>query len=240
MEFWRNCWNCGHDTPHKRVALEFFPRILEMFSKKDDGKVNQRVWAVFFDSYSFAKCRKCFAPSLFVDEYWTQTTSADEGRCISEEVKANGVSKSGNLVHSLAYPGFSKEPFPQWTHDLEETYMVLFWEVYQATALGLNTLAMMGIRTIVDKYALDKVGDIGGFAKKLNALLDLKIINTSQYALLEIVVDAGSASAHRGYKPSNKHVKGCLQIIEHLISVEKFGDVINEIRQATPKRTHNK
>ncbi|AWB33964.1 DUF4145 domain-containing protein [Orrella marina] len=239
MELWKNCWNCGHDTPQERVALEFFPRILEMFSKKDDGKVNQRAWSVFYDSYLFAKCRKCSAPSLFVDEYWTQTTSTEESKLISEEVKANGVSKSGNLVHSLNYPAFSKNPFPQWTHDLEETYMVLFWEVYQATALGLNSLAMMGIRTIVDKYASDKIGDIGGFEKKLNALLESKIVSSDQHALLKVVVDAGSASAHRGYKPSNKHLKSCLQIIEHLISVEKFGDVINEIKQATPKRTHN-
>ncbi|WP_415878554.1 DUF4145 domain-containing protein [Methylomonas sp. TEB] len=237
MEFWKNCWNCGHDTPQERVALEFFPRIVEMFSKKEDGKVNQRVWAVFYDSYSFTKCKKCSAPSLFVDEYWTQTTSPEEAKCIAEEVKINGVSKSGNLVHSHIYPGFLKEPFPQWTHDLEETYMVLFWEVYQAAALGLNSLAMMGIRAIIDKFALDKIGDIGGFAKKLNTLLNAKIINADQHALLEVVVDAGNASAHRGYKPDNNHVKICLQIIEQLIGIEKFGDVINEIRQATPKRT---
>lgn len=57
MEFWKNCWNCGHDTLQARVALEFFPHVVEMFSKEENGKVNQRVWTVFYDSYTFAKCK---------------------------------------------------------------------------------------------------------------------------------------------------------------------------------------
>lgn len=242
MDFWRECWNCGHETPQKRVALEFFPRTVEMFSKEPTGKVKQRMWAVFFDSYSLLKCKKCHAPSLFVDEYWTKTDSLEsleEVKKISEEVKLKGISEFGNLVTSLAYPAFSKEPFPQWTHELEETYMILFWEVYQAISLGLNALAMMGLRTIVDKYATDKVGDIGGFAKKLIELKERRFINQQQYELLEVIVDAGNASAHRGFRPKKDDVKICLQVIEHLIEIDKFGELIEQVKNATPKRKNN-
>jgi hypothetical protein len=236
MEFWKECWNCGHETLQKRVNLDFFPRSVELFSKHSSGKVKQRVWAVFFDAYSFMKCKKCYAPSLLVDEYWTQTDSVEEAKRIKEEIEENGISKSGNLIKTLSYPGFSKEPFPQWTHDLEETYMILFWEVYQAISLGLNAIAMMGLRAIIDKYANDKVGDINGFAKKLVVLKEKSFINQQQYDLLEVVVDAGNASSHRGFRPSKAHLKACLQIVEHLLEIEQFGELIEQVKIATPKR----
>jgi hypothetical protein len=210
MEFWRDCWNCDHETIHERVDLQFFPRVVEMFSKHPNGKVNQRVWAVFFGAYSFTKCKKCSAPSLFVDEYWPQTEDNDEAKLIAKEVRETGKSKLGNCINSLTYPGFSKEPFPQWTHDLDEVTMLLFWEVYQAISLGLRSLAIMGLRTIIDKYANDTIGDIGGFAKKLKRLKDDNFINSAQYELLEIVIDVGSAAAHRGHRPDKQHLIACL------------------------------
>jgi hypothetical protein len=242
MNFWKDCWNCGHQTLHDRVALDFFPRIVEMFRKENSGKVRERLWAVFLDSYSYTNCKKCGAPSLFVDEYWPKaTTFAEEIKekyIMFDEIKKNGFSESGNFVRSLSYPGFSKDPFPQWTQDLEETYMILFWEVYQAVSLGLNSLAMMGIRAIIDKYATDKIGDVGGFSKKLRILKEKNIINFEQHDLLKVVVDAGSASAHRGFRYNRDQVKTCLQIVEHLIEINKFGDAIKQIKNKTPSRNH--
>jgi hypothetical protein len=244
MEYWKHCWNCDHDSLQERKALEFFPRIVEMFNKQDSGKVNQRVWVVYFDSFSFTKCKKCEAPSLFIDEYWTTSATPEESKkeagIIAEEIKVSGESESGELVNSLCYPGFSKKPFPQWTHDLEESYMVLFWEVYQALSLGLNTLAMMGVRAIVDKFATDKVGDIGGFSKKLRKLLSEGHINNEQHSLLNVIVDVGNASAHRGFKPKKEDVSNCMQVIEHLVSIERFGEPIEKIKNNTPKRFNNK
>lgn len=236
MNFWRHCWQCDHDTKHEIISSQFYPRVVEMFSKNETGKVKNRVWAVFIDAFLFTKCEKCAAPSLFVDEYWTTSTEPGELIKIKEEVNNNGISKSGNFIHTLRYPGFSKEPFPQWTHDLEETYMKLFWEVYQAVSLNLHTLAMMGIRCIIDKYAIDKIGDIGNFRQKLTKLKEQNFINNNQYKLLEIVIEAGNAAAHRAYSPPPEHVSECLKIIEHLVSIDKYGDSIEKIRQKIPNR----
>lgn len=238
-EYWKHCWNCNHETLQHRVGLEFFPRIVEMFSKEPEGPVKQKFWAVYYGSYSFTKCAKCSAPSLFVTEYWPKTDSIDEAKRISTEVKESGKSESGNFVQELVYPGFSSKPFPEWTHDLEEAYMVLFWEVYQAQSLGLSALAMMGVRTIVDMYATAKVGDIGGFSKKLEKLFSDRIISEDQHRLLNVVIDAGNATAHRGFRPDPEHVNSCMEVVEHLMLVEKFGGSIEQVRASTPDRPHN-
>lgn len=59
--------------------------------------------------------------------------------------------------------------------------MLIFWETYRAFWTGLNWLAMIGIRTIVEEYANRKLGDIGGFAKKIKILHEKGYINNTQF-----------------------------------------------------------
>ncbi len=207
-----------------------------MFNKSADGKVESRAWAVLFGAYQFGKCKKCLAPSLFVDEYWPRTESPEEAAAIKAAVLSDGECNDAIKAGSLVYPGFNHKPFPQWTHDLEETQMLLFWEVYSAIALGLRSLAMMGIRAIIDTYAARKVGDIGGFKKKLDTLLIQQHINKTQHEHLEAVIEAGNASGHRGHRPGTDDLKACLVVVEELLARERYGDAIQKIRAGTPAR----
>ena len=207
-----------------------------MFNKSSDGKVESRAWAVLFGTYQFGKCKKCMAPSLFVDEYWPKTKSPEEAEAIKSEVVATGECKDAIKAGSLVYPGFNDRAFPKWTQDLEETQMLLFWEVYSSISLGFRSLAMMGIRAIIDTYATRHVGDVGGFKKKLDTLLSQQIINKTQHEHLDVVVEAGNASGHRGHRPEIDSLKACLVIVEELLAKERYGEAINRIRAATPPR----
>ena len=235
-EIWRKCWNCGEERPHSVRASDFFPRVIEMFKKSSDGKVESRVWAVFFGAYQFGKCNKCLAPSLFVDEYWPTTESPEEANRIKSEVLAAGECRDAIKAGSLVYPGFNEEPFPKWTQDLEETQMLLFWEVYSAISLGLRSLAMMGFRAIIDTYATRQIGDVGGFKKKLDTLLSQQFINKTQHEHLDAVIEAGNASGHRGHRPEINDLKASLRVVEELLAKERFGDAIEKIRAETPPR----
>ena len=242
MQIWRNCWNCAHETPQERIEIRFSSRIVEMFSKKATGKVEQKVWACFSGYYQFCECTKCKMPILHVDEYWPNDKNEAEARenltRIYNAFQKTGQFESEQLVHRLSYPSFTKDPVPEWTKDLEPICMSLFWEVYKALSSNLNTLAMMGIRTLIDIYANNKVGDIGGFDKKVKKLLDDKFISNEQHSLLQIVIEAGHASSHRGYQPAKTDVESCLKIIESLFMLTSFGDELKEIKSKIPSRAN--
>lgn len=235
IEITGHCWNCGHDMIHTRTAVSFFPRVVEAFAKKPDGKVDHRIWMVMYDAYQFCQCRKCSAPSMFVDSYWTKTTNVEEARTIQDAVRTSGVCPEYSAKRSN-FPAFDKIALPAWTHDLEEADMVLFWEVYTAMTQGLCTIAMMGVRAIVDRFANKALGDIGGFEKKLNSLKELGHISSFQHEQLSIVVEAGNAASHRGITYTRDHVRASLDVVESLLVRERFGDAVEKLRKATPLR----
>jgi hypothetical protein len=221
---------------HKREAVSFFPRIVEGFAKKPSGKVDHRIWMVMFESYQFGSCKKCSAPSLFVDSHWTKTTDPDEALSIKNEVLKKGFCASYKPKR-MAFPSFNKVPFPAWTHDLDEPQMLIFWEVYTAISQGLYGLAMMGIRSIIDSYANRTIGDIGGFAQKLKKLREEGHISLVQYSQLEVVIEAGNAAAHRGHRCDSDDIQSALAIVEGLLAHERYGEAIEKLRAKTPSRS---
>lgn len=220
---------------HTRKCVSFFPRIVEGFAKQPSGKVDHRIWMVMFESYQFGLCKKCHAPSLFVDSHWTKTTDSEEAQTIKNEILEKGICDS-HSPKRLSFPSFNKVPFPAWTYDLDEPQMLMFWEVYTATAQGLYGLAMMGIRTIIDSYANRTVGDIGGFAQKIKKLREEGHISIVQQSQLAVVIEAGNAAAHRGHRCDKEDIQSALAIVEGLLAHERYGEAIEKLRAATPSR----
>ena len=239
LDIWGQCWQCGHETPHERIQHDFYPRTVELFAKKPDGRVDHRAWVVMGAAYQFVRCRKCAALSLFVDEYPSAISDATDSQeflrfrnLINSTGKADGFE-----IRRHQYPDFGVAPFPEWTHDLEETEMVLFWEIYSAISVGLLSLAMMGIRTLVDRFANRTVGDIGGFEKKLDTMLTDGHINKTQREQLQVVIYAGHAASHRGIRYEKKHLDTALKIVESLLLHDRYKDAVDALRGATPPRT---
>ena len=65
--------------------------------------------------------------------------------------------------------------------------------------LGYETLelATMGIRAIIDCVVTSRVGDIGGFARKLETMRNEGLISEIPAEIINAAFNAGSAAVHR-------------------------------------------
>ncbi|MBZ9604003.1 DUF4145 domain-containing protein [Phyllobacterium chamaecytisi] len=91
-------------------------------------------------------------------------------------------------------------------------------ELYGALDNDLNTLAAIGVRTTFD-IASEQLGVASGlsFEKKLQAMVDCKLITESQSDHLGVLIDAGSASAHRGWQPSVDDLDTLMDVLEEFL-----------------------
>jgi hypothetical protein len=123
------------------------------------------------------------------------------------------------------WPALSKRRKPDWMGeygidglrdvDALDTALV---ELYGALNANLPMLAAIGIRTAFDVAGvLLKVDGDLTFAKKLDSLVQEKHIREVDRSRLETAVDAGSASAHRGWKPSAGDLSTMMTILENFI-----------------------
>ena len=73
---------------------------------------------------------------------------------------------------------------------------------------------MMGIRAMFEQIMIAKVGDQGTFAGNLRRFHDDGFISTVQRDSLDNLLQAGHATIHRMFKPSEVDLTTALDIIE--------------------------
>ncbi|MCH7889306.1 MAG: DUF4145 domain-containing protein [Proteobacteria bacterium] len=142
------------------------------------------------------------------------------------------------------YPPRTKRRRPDWLDQLEDRDPVLFSllkEVYEAADYGHHRLMSMGIRSVMDHVMTYLVEDIGGFEKKLDALVEKKIISDKQRELYDTVIEGGSAAAHRGYKPPWALLENMLELMEFLINQSYIsGPMLEAAKVHIPPRPSQK
>jgi hypothetical protein len=76
----------------------------------------------------------------------------------------------------------------------------------------------MGVRSALD-HVLTKIlgADVGGFSAKLDEMVKHNHITSRQRDNLETVIDAGSASTHRSFKPPQELLDEMLAVMESII-----------------------
>ena len=110
-------------------------------------------------------------------------------------------------------------------------------EIYKALAADSRRLAAMGARTVIDMFATDKVGDVGGFKRKLSKLVQEGYLVQTQSDVLEAVLEVGNAASHRGHCPSIEHMNAVMDIVENLLESTTFEKIADELKNATPSRS---
>jgi len=240
MEIWLNCWNCEHETIQERKHYERFYRVQEFFSKEPNGTVKDKVYAGLIASHAFYICKKCEAPNYYVHEYWPTEGEPEAGAQESVEfqksIRERGVWDKQKLFRVYHFPTFHHNPMPEWTKELPEDLMRLFWETYAARKNSLTTLCAMGIRAVIDVFAVAKVGDIGGFSKKLNKLKTEGHLSESQFSTLATVIEVGNAAAHRGYFPTPEQIDACLAVLEAIFFFEIQNKELEILKGSIPGR----
>lgn len=178
------------------------------------------------DLYEMLKCRGCDAVAL------RHTI----------QFGPNGV--GGNAV--IQYPPVISRRMPNWAAPTRAEHGVvpvdkslvipevptalckLMREVYTAVQNDSRNLAAMGIRAAIEFVLIDKIGDNMSFKANLDAFQNAGYLSSRQRGHLDVVLDAGNATIHRGWTPTDSNIIVLLDITESIIEVSYLHDKLTD------------
>jgi hypothetical protein len=134
------------------------------------------------------------------------------------------------------YPPQVSRQLPKWRDELPPEIRELLSEIYTALHSNSRRLALMGVRTVIDLFVLDRIGDIGTFQQKLQALVDAGYLGSQQREILNVALEAGNAAAHRGYKPSSEVLSHTIDVVESLLQSYPLEKMSNSVKGKIPSR----
>lgn len=135
------------------------------------------------------------------------------------------------------YPPRVSRALPSWRFEIPVEIGTLLNEIYAALHADSSRLAMMGARTAVDMYMNLVVGDVGGFAKKLDRLVADGHLSAIDKGTLEAALEAGHAAAHRGHCPSSTEVNQVMDIVENLLQKFALSKAAADLSKGIPGRS---
>jgi hypothetical protein len=131
--------------------------------------------------------------------------------------------ETGEDIHELRHtiehwPSPLKRKRPTWLTDLalkDSDLHDLLHSVYIALDNDLGVLAAIGLRTVFDR-ATEVLGidPAKRFDEKLSSLKTEGYVGVTEIEILSALTDAGSAAAHRGWKPSSRELDTMMSISE--------------------------
>jgi hypothetical protein len=188
--------------------------------------------------YYILKCRGCESAYFKTSEYCSED--------IDQRTNPITGQWEGELVETAKYwPAPSKRKRPEWIYDLTGAdwgLSYLFRDIYTALDNGLNILAAMGIRTVFDKASeLVGIDPAITFNEKLDELLAMGKIGQDERQTLDVLTDAGSAAAHRGWNPSPEELDTMMAIIEaFLYRTFILGEAAKKLKAGVPEKPKRK
>ena len=118
----------------------------------------------------------------------------------------------------LTFPPKLHRRQPKWLGDVaaqDRALAGLLWEVYASLNMWCHVLAAIGLRTVFDRAAELLGIDLAlPFSRKLDRLMSGGWIGETERELLGVLVDAGSAAAHRGWRPSVENLDTLFDVME--------------------------
>ena len=230
------CSNCGHNTLQKRLNCVRHHTTPELHTKDDGGKSRRVGFLLIMSLHCLYKCKMCYAPNYLIYEFTLGDSNIQDFVEFQRQVLEKGNFEDALYSNVYQYPVGNRRQYPNWVIDLPHELMRLLFEIYSAHEKGMQTLSAMGIRTIIDVFAVSKLGDIGGFAKKLKELKKQSHISETQYSVLKVITEVGNAASHRGLSPTKQQVESCIEALEAIFYFESRSDEFSEIGKTVPKR----
>ena len=134
------------------------------------------------------------------------------------------------------YPYPAKRKPPPWRSDLQFGVSLLE-EIYEAVAGRQYRLAVMGIRALLEQIMISKVGDNKTFKENLTALYKQGNISILQHEAMDSILDAGHATIHRRFNPSESDVITALDVTENILSaIYVNGEAAARVADRVPPR----
>lgn len=200
----------------------------EFLKRDDDGQV----WSA--TTYRILQCRGCDQP-YFQEAF---IFSEDEDHDVDP---ATGEPFSFIPETETHWPPPGSRPMPIWLPQLRAVDKVLDRladELYVALNADLRVLAAIACRTVFDRASeILGVPQEFNFAQKLDALTANGDIGEIHRQALDVLTDAGSAAAHRGWIPSERELWGFVEILESFLHQSLVvARMAGELRSGVPPR----
>lgn len=196
---------------------------------EDDPEVG--VW--LSTTYSILQCRGCATPyfkksSLFSEDVEHYQNSFGEWETHAPETVNY-------------WPSPARRDKPKWAETIgakDSDLGNLLNDVYGALNADLRVPAAIALRTVFDRSAeLLGVDPAASFAEKLQELVDQGKISKDEQATLTILTDAGSAAAHRGWRPTVTELETMASIVEAFIHrTFVLGDDAKKLQAGIPPK----
>ena len=130
---------------------------------------------------------------------------------------------------------------PVWLGQVNDNVRHIMEEVYKAKEIGLRALPCMGLRTAIDLALMENVGDVGGFEQKLREFEKKGNLSDRDRKIVMAALDAGHASAHRGYLPMPRDLDAVIHIVENLLQrIFVLDGAADQLEATVPKRQRQK
>ncbi len=146
---------------------------------------------------------------------------------------------------SISYPPRIARKKPEWMNDpfsaVPRDISITLEEIYVALQNNLPTLATIGTRTVLDMVMTNKIGDAGNFKEKIDRFAEKGHIASNLVDTLTNALDAGNASAHRGYRADESTIGKIFDIVEGVIhTVYILPSHSEPIKSKTPPKKSGK
>ena len=202
-----HCNTCGDKTKHD---------VLLMRTQEGSEPYDDQISIWWTTVYTLYECRGCEAVCLKREYFFSEWNPGDS-------------------QIEFFPPAVMRDP-PTWSNRLPEAEQQLLVEVYRAIAANSRRLALMGARALVDMFIVRTIGDEGGFGAKLGRLQTDGYISKFNREVLEAALEAGNASAHRGYNPTSAQLDTVMDIVENLLQAQLLHSDAQQLSSAVPKR----
>lgn len=204
--------------------------LAEYENRWDDDKYV--IWGI--DTYRILRCMGCdnlfFQKEMIFSEDW----DVDEDPVTGEHTQF--------LPSTFEYwPPVTKREPPDWITKIaaeDRTLYSLLNEMYAALNSGLRTLAAIGTRTAIDRASeVLQIDPSYTFAKKVEELLKLGHITSTEKDHLQSLIDAGSAAAHRGWTPEISDLDVYVTFLERFLERNfVLSKAMQEAAKSVPKK----
>lgn len=144
-------------------------------------------------------------------------------------------------VETTYWPAPIARRRPTWLGELEEADRDLgnlLGEMYSALDNGLSVVSAIAVRTVFDRASeLLGINPALTFKEKLNDLGAHGKISIDEEGTLEVLVDAGSAAAHRGWRPKTQQLNTMVDVLESFLHRSFIlGEGIARLKAAVPPK----
>jgi hypothetical protein len=200
-----------------------------------------RRWANIVQSYQFRVEDEFSKKWVDGNYYILQCCGCDEVYFQSIVVDPSDDSENIEFVVNWEPAPRHRRAQPSWINDLrlkDYTLWRLLSDAYEARDRELSVFAAIGVRTIIDRSSeILGVDPEKSFNQNISKLLEDGYISSKDKEVISTLTNAGSAAAHRGWRPDISQLDVMLSIVENFIQrAFILVDTAQSLQHAFPER----